>query len=313
MGTTFGAIPVRLARGESADIVIMARSELDNLAKKGEILEGSQVDLARSRIGIAVRVGTPTPDISTVAALRRTLLQARSAAYSDSASGVYVSSILFKLLGIEKEMRPKSREIRATAVGLVVARGEAEIGFQQMSELLPISGITVVGPIPDEVQKITVFSSGIVTRSKAQDAGRVLIRYLASPASCAAIKQTGLDPIACAADPLAKLHIPRGESMILENAEKTAASVLAELRALNHPAPKAAKTLAATSVDKSPTEKMPAKIIDLSSIGGVYGGRPAIVGEKQLVARQSVSEQMEDLYGEHGGLVRIAPGPPHKE
>lgn len=228
MGTTTDAIPVRLTRGESADVVIMARSALDELTKKGEVVEGSQVDLARSRIGMAVRAGAAIPDISSVATLRRALLDARSVAYSDSASGVYISTTLFKRLGIEQAMAIKARQIPAEPVGLVVARGEAEIGFQQMSELLPISGITVVGPIPDEVQEITVFSAGIVASGKAHEAGRALIRYLASPASCVAIKQTGLDPVACAPDPLAQMHMPYGQSITRENAKLAAASTLAE-------------------------------------------------------------------------------------
>jgi molybdate transport system substrate-binding protein len=200
MGNTPGAIPVRLARGERADVVIMARSELDTLAKKGEIVESSEVDLARSRIGMAVLAGAAIPDISSVAAFRRALMQARSIAYSDSASGVYIASELFKRLGIATEMATKSRQIPAEPVGLVIARGEAEIGFQQISELLPIPGITVVGPIPDELQKVTVFSAGIVASATSQKAGRDLIRYLASPAACAAIKQSGLEPVACVPD-----------------------------------------------------------------------------------------------------------------
>jgi molybdate transport system substrate-binding protein len=202
MGTTAGAIPVRLAHGEPADVVIMVRSALDELADKGEVEQGSQVDLARSRIGMAVRAGAASPDISSVETFRRALLEARSVAYSDSASGAYVSSTLFKRLGIEKEMAAKSRQIPAEPVGMVVARGEAEIGFQQMSELLPVPGITIVGPIPDEVQEITVFSAGIVASSKAREAGHALIRYLASSSSCAVIKQTALDPVACTPDPL---------------------------------------------------------------------------------------------------------------
>ncbi len=230
MGTTAGAIPVRLQRGESADVVIMVRSALDDLAKKGEVVEGSQVDLARSQIGMAVRAGTELPDISSVAAFRSALLRAHSIAYSDSASGVYVASTLFKRLGIEKEMATKSRQIPAEPVGLVVARGEAEIGFQQMSELLPIPGITIVGPIPDEVQEVTLFSAGIVASSKAHEAGDGLIRYLASPVSCATIKQTALDPVACASDPLAQMHNPYGQDITLEDAKKAVASALAEAR-----------------------------------------------------------------------------------
>jgi molybdate transport system substrate-binding protein len=230
MGTTPGAIPVRLARGESADVVIMVRSALDKLAKKGVVVEGSQVDLARSQIGMAVRAGAEPPDISSVAAFRSALLRAKSIAYSDSASGVYVASTLFKRLGIEKEMANKGRQIPAEPVGLVVARGEAEIGFQQMSELLPIPGITIVGPIPDEVQEITLFSAGIVASSKAHETGSTLIRYLASPASCATIKQTALDPVACASDPLAQMHNPYGQAITLEDAKKAASSALAEAR-----------------------------------------------------------------------------------
>lgn len=197
MGTTLSAIPIRLSRGEIADVVIMARPALDALARKGEVVEGSQVDIARSRIGMAVRRGAAIPDISSVENLRRALLQARSVAYSDSASGTYIASKLFKRLGIEREMVSKSRQIPAEPVGLVVSRGEAEIGFQQMSELLPIRGITVVGPIPDELQEITLFSGGIVARSKARKAGGALIRFLASPEACRTIEQSALEPLAC--------------------------------------------------------------------------------------------------------------------
>jgi molybdate transport system substrate-binding protein len=204
MGTSPGAIPMRLARGEAADVLIMARSALDDLARRGEVIQGSQVDLARSKIGMAVRAGAAVPAINSVAALRRALLQAHSVAYSDSASGVYIASELFSRLGIVKEIAVKSRQIPAEPVGLVVARGEAEIGFQQMSELAPIAGITVVGPIPDEVQKITVFSAGIATRATHPEAARALIRFLASPAACAAIGEAVLEPVACTA------HLERG-------------------------------------------------------------------------------------------------------
>lgn len=197
MGTSHDAIPVRLARGETADVVILARPALDNLVKQGEVVAGSQVDLARSRIGMAVRAGDAIPDISSVEAFRKVLLQAHSVAYSDSASGVYIASELFKRLGIEKEMAAKSRQIPGTPVGEVVARGEVEIGFQQLSELQPVSGITIVGPIPEELQSITVFSAGVATSGPSQDAGRALIRYLASPGACSAMSQTSLDPVTC--------------------------------------------------------------------------------------------------------------------
>jgi molybdate transport system substrate-binding protein len=197
MGTTPGAIPMRLSRNEPADVVIMARSELDSLAKKGIVVEGSQVNLVNSRIGMAVKAGSHIPDISTVTAFKQTLLQAKSIAYSDSASGVYISSEMYKRLGAENELAPKSKRILAEPVGGVVARGEAEIGFQQMSELKPISGIAIVGPIPDELQKITIFAAGIVASSQHQDSARSLIQFLASPSACALIAESGLEPLAC--------------------------------------------------------------------------------------------------------------------
>jgi molybdate transport system substrate-binding protein len=198
MGTTSGAIPVRLERGEAADVLIMVRSALDDMVKKGWVLRESVVDLGVSKVGMAVKAGAPVPDISTVEAFRKTLLQARSVAYSDSASGVYLQNELFKRLGIEKEMAPKSHMIPATPVGEILLKGEAEIGFQQLSELKAVPGVTIVGPIPDEVQLITNFSAGIVAKGPNQEGGRALIRFLASPASCDAIRQTAVDPIACA-------------------------------------------------------------------------------------------------------------------
>lgn len=197
MGTTPGAIPVRLARNEPADIVIMARTELDRLAKKSLVVEGSQVDLVYSQIGMAVRAGTPVPDIHSPDALRHALLQAKSIAYSDSASGVYIATVLFKKLDIEKEMAAKARQIPAEPIGQIVARGEAEIGFQQMSELKPVSGITIVGPIPQELQKITIFSAGIVTSSQHKDAARALIQFISSQDACPIIQQADLEPVSC--------------------------------------------------------------------------------------------------------------------
>jgi molybdate transport system substrate-binding protein len=198
MGSAPTAIPVRLSRGEPAEVVIMVRTALDNLVKSGQVVAGSEVDLARSRIGMAVRKGAPVPDIGSVTALKRALLAAASVAYADSASGVYISGEMFKRLGIEREMALKARKIQATPVGEIVAQGGAEIGFQQMSELAPISGITLVGPIPEEVQLITVFSAGLVAKSAAPEAGRALIRFLSSRDACGAIERTLMEPVACA-------------------------------------------------------------------------------------------------------------------
>ena len=195
MGTTANAIPVRLARGEAADVLIMVGYALGDLVDQGKVIPGSRVDLAKSPIGVAVRAGAPKPDISSAEAVRRALLAAKTIAYSDSASGVYVSTEMFAKLGIADEMKDKARKIPATPVGEIVAHGEAEIGFQQISELVPVAGIDVVGPLPPELQKITVFSAGIAKVSKEQEAGKALIRFLGSPAAAAAIVKSGIEPI----------------------------------------------------------------------------------------------------------------------
>ena len=174
----------------------MAASALDDLIKAGRIRPGSRVDLARSGIGVAVRAGARKPDISSVDALRRALLEAKSVAYSSSISGVYLAAELFPRLGIADEMREKSRRIDRERVAAVVARGEAEIGFQQISELLPVAGIEYVGPLPAEVQRTTVFAAGIAAASADPVRARAVIAFLASSAARAVITKSGLDPIA---------------------------------------------------------------------------------------------------------------------
>jgi len=165
------------------------------LIRNGQVLSGSRVDLARSAIGLAVRAGAPKPDIGSVEALTRTLLRAKSIAYSASVSGDYLSKELVQRLGIADEVLPKSRRIERERVGAVVARGEAELGFQQISELLPVPGIEVVGPLPPEVQRITVFSAGVAATSRDPDAARAFIRFLASPAAKGTIERSGLEPV----------------------------------------------------------------------------------------------------------------------
>ena len=195
MGTTVNAIPIRLERGEPADVLIMVGYALGDLVKQGKVVADSRVDLVKSPIGIAVKSGAPKPDISSVDAVKRALLATKSIAYSDSASGVYVSTEMFEKLGIADAMKDKARKIPATPVGEIVARGDAEIGFQQISEMLPVSGIDIVGQLPPELQKITVFSAGIASVSKEPDAGRALIKFLASPAASAPIIKSGMEPI----------------------------------------------------------------------------------------------------------------------
>ncbi len=195
MGNSPDSIPSRLNRGEPADVVILADTALDELIGQGKVVAGSRVDLARSRIGMVVRAGAPKPDIGSVDALRHTLLQAASIAYSSSASGVYISTELFQRLGIAEQVKSKSRRIESEPVAAVVARGDAEIGFQQISELLPVAGVAYVGPLPADVQKVTVFAAGVVSGARHPDAARALITFLASPAVAPAIEKSGMEPV----------------------------------------------------------------------------------------------------------------------
>ena len=194
MGNAADSIPVRLQRGEQADVLILAADALEDLVKRGKVVAGSRVDLVSSRIGLAVRVGAPKPDISSVQALVRVLLEAKSIAYSASASGTYLSTELFPRLGIADQLKTKSRRIESERVGAVVARGDAEIGFQQISELLSVPGIELVGPLPDGAQRVTIFSAGMTTGAAHPQAARALIAFLASSDVLPAIRKNGLEP-----------------------------------------------------------------------------------------------------------------------
>ena len=197
MGATPDAIPNRLKRGEAIDVIILAAPGLEPLIKNGMVDAGTRVDLVRSLIGMAVRNGAPKPDISTLEAFKRTLLQARSVGYSDSASGVYLRTELFPRLGVAEQIKAKSKVVEAyERVGDAVARGDVEIGFQQISELRPVPGITIVGPLPEGAQQVTIFSAAIPKGAKNVDAAKRLIQFLASPAAAPVIQDKGLEPIA---------------------------------------------------------------------------------------------------------------------
>jgi molybdate transport system substrate-binding protein len=199
MGDSPEAIPTRLARGEAADMVIMDGGSLDELSRRGLLRADSRVDLARSLIGMVVRAGAAKPDISSVDALRSTLVAAKSIAYSDSGSGTYLSTTLFPKLGIAEQIAGKTRKVRGPPSGepvaAVVARGEAEIGFQQVAELIHVPGITFVGTIPGEVQPTTFFAGALTSTAQQPDAANALIRFLASPAAAPVISKAGLMPI----------------------------------------------------------------------------------------------------------------------
>ncbi|RVD76343.1 substrate-binding domain-containing protein [Pseudomonas koreensis] len=195
MGKAPEAIPNRLARGEHADVVIMVGYALDDLIKQGKVDPASRVELADSRIGLVVREGAPKPDISSVDGLKKTLLDAQSVAYSDSASGVYIEQQLFKKLGVEDQLKPKAKMVPKVPVGSVVATGDYQLGFQQVSELLPVPGVSFVGKIPESVQSVTRFAAGIPVGAQHPKEAKALLDYLAAPAAQADVQATGLDSV----------------------------------------------------------------------------------------------------------------------
>jgi molybdate transport system substrate-binding protein len=198
MGDSPESIPARLARGEPADVVILDGGAADELARRGVVRADSKVELAQSQIGMVVRAGAAKPDIGTVEAFRNTLLAAKSIAYSDSGSGTYLANTLFAKLGVANEMAGKSRKVRGPPSGepvaAVVARGEAEIGFQQVSELIHIPGVTFVGTIPAELQPGFSFAGVITSTARQPEAAGALIRFLASPEAAPVITKAGLTP-----------------------------------------------------------------------------------------------------------------------
>lgn len=199
MGDSPEAIPARLARGESADVVILDGGAADQLGQRDLTQAGSKVELARSLIGMVVREGAEKPDISSVTALRNTLLAAKSIAYSDSGSGTYLSTVLFAKLGVADQIGPRSRKVRGPPSGepvaAVVARGEAEIGFQQVAELIHTPGITFVGALPAEVQPMFSFAGVLTKTAREPEAARALLAFLSSRDAAPAITKAGLMPL----------------------------------------------------------------------------------------------------------------------
>lgn len=199
MGSSPTAIPARIQRGEAADLLMMAGTELDKLIEQNLAVPGSRVDLVHSKIGMVVRAGQPKPDISTREAFEKALLDAKSIGYSASASGVYLSKEVFPKIGADGQIMSKAKEIVKDRVATWVARGDLEIGFQQVSELLPIPGVDFVGPIPVPYQKVTVFSVGVAKASKEPAAAQQLVAFLTSPEAYPIIQKQGLEPAALAA------------------------------------------------------------------------------------------------------------------
>jgi molybdate transport system substrate-binding protein len=193
---TVGALTKRIEEGESFDLAVLTPGALDGLAAKGKIVPGTSTKLARVGVGVVVKEGSPKPDISSVAAFKQALLAAKSIAYIDPAaggsSGIYVAGLLDKL-GIAAEVKGKSKLIHGGAVAEHIARGEAEFGIHQISEILPVKGITLVGPLPAEIQNYTVYAAGIGTQAQAPDAAKALLKVLSGPAVAAVLKSKGME------------------------------------------------------------------------------------------------------------------------
>lgn len=200
LGDSPEAIPARLSRGEEADVAIMDGAGADFLIARNLIRADSKMPLAESFIGMVVRAGQPKPDISTVDALRKTLLDAKSIAYSDSSSGTYLSTVGFKKLGIAEAVAGKSRKVRGPPTGepvaAVIARGEAELGFQQVAELINVPGTDFVGTVPAEIQPPTYFIGVLTTNAQQPEAAVALLRFLSSEQAAPVIAKAGLKLLA---------------------------------------------------------------------------------------------------------------------
>jgi molybdate transport system substrate-binding protein len=186
-------IKKRIASGEVADLVVMPAEDVDALIASGGLISGSRVDLAKSIIGVAVRSGLAKPDVSTSESLKRALLAAKSIVISSGPSGVYLLD-LWKKQGILQTLEPKLKQLPSgQGVGEAMARGEGELGFQQVSELLHADGITYVGPLPAEIQTVTIFSGGIPKAAKDVAVAREFLTFLKNPRNAAVLKKAGLE------------------------------------------------------------------------------------------------------------------------
>ena len=212
-GGAADSIPERLKRGETAHVVLLGRESLDALLQQGLLIQGTARDIVSSRMAMSVRLGIPKPDISTVEAFKKSMLEANSIAYSASVSGTYLSTIAFKELGIADQVLPKARRILSERVGAVLTRGEVDVGFQQISELLPFAKTTqFVGPLPEGVQKVTLFSAGASANTPDSSLSKVMIDFLASKEAYPMIRKYALDPVSATLpeQKLASAFAPQG-------------------------------------------------------------------------------------------------------
>ena len=188
------AIRKRLGAGESYDLVISSAPEIDAFIQQGKLAAGSRTGLMQTGVGVAVRAGAPKPDISSADALKRALLAAKTIGHSAGTSGAYVVALMPRL-GIAEETKPKLRQTPAgVRVAAMLASGEVEIGLQQESELKNEPGISYLGPLPPELQQVTLYAAGLGTAAKQPDAAKALVKALAGPDAAAVIRKHGMQP-----------------------------------------------------------------------------------------------------------------------
>jgi molybdate transport system substrate-binding protein len=191
---TANLLAARIKAGERADLAILTRPAIDELAKLGKLDPASRADLARSGMGVSVRAGAPKPDIGSVEAFKRALLDAKSITYTATgASGIYFAGLIERL-GIAGPVKAKAKTPAGGAVGELVARGEAELAVQQIPELMAVAGTTFVGPLPPEIQSFTVFTAGVFSEARHAAAARVLVEFLSTPAAARAMQKKGMEP-----------------------------------------------------------------------------------------------------------------------
>lgn len=195
--TTFSGtlgIKKRIADGETFDLLIMASPDIDAFIKAGILAPGSRVDVAKSGVGVGVKAGVPKPDIGSTEAFKKTLLAAKSIGYSTGPSGNYVIA-LFERLGLADQLKPKLKQTpTGVFVGSIVANGEVEIGIQQVSEMSHFAGVDYVGPLPADIQKMTIFASGLAANAKQPEAANALVKFITSPDAAQAYKKRGMEP-----------------------------------------------------------------------------------------------------------------------
>jgi molybdate transport system substrate-binding protein len=194
---TVGALAKRIEGGEVFDLAVLTPAAVNDLSSKGKFVAGSRTNLGRVGVGVVVREGAPKPDISSVDAFKKALLAAKSVAYIDPAaggsSGIYVAGLLDRL-GVAAEVKPKAKLIPGGAVAEHIARGEAELGIHQISEILPVKGVTLVGPLPADIQNYTVYAAGLGAHGKESEAAKALLKTLSGPAAADVLKSKGMEP-----------------------------------------------------------------------------------------------------------------------